>query len=462
MAHRRWILLASAVLAAALIGGALIWGTPRVTAVFPEPGAVDVPAGQPLRIEFSRAMRPAAVLASLSTTPPSSGEFTWENGTTLVYAPDRPWPSGATIEIKLESGPRAAGWLSLPLLETKRWSFTVGHPRLLYLYPADSPAEIYLYDPQTGESERLTDSPGQLLDFSASLNGATIYYTTSHGDGGSTIYRLDRLKGETAPLLRCPTALCRYPEISPQGDFLAYERTPLETGAPSNRPQVWLLKMTGAGEAAPYLAGDPTHQTQWPQWSPAGWLTYYNYSLSAFVAQDPNSGETVTFPSQTGIPGCWDPSGERYVFPEIYTNEIADPNILTDLGAIPSSRLLQYDLQGNVRDLTATDSVEDATPVFSPDGQVLAFGRKFLDVARWTPGRQLWLMTADGSAARQMTDAALYNHYDFAWSPDGAQLVYSRFNKNTLTEPPEIWLLNLDGSGSQRLITGGYAPRWIP
>jgi len=69
MAHRRWILLASAVLAAALIGGALIWGTPRVTAVFPEPGAVDVPAGQPLRIEFSRAMRPAAVLASLSTTP---------------------------------------------------------------------------------------------------------------------------------------------------------------------------------------------------------------------------------------------------------------------------------------------------------------------------------------------------------------------------------------------------------
>jgi Tol biopolymer transport system component len=106
--------------------------------------------------------------------------------------------------------------------------------------------------------------------------------------------------------------------------------------------------------------------------------------------------------------------------------------------------------------------VEDANPVFSPDGANLAFGRKYLDIARWTPGRQLWLMHADGAEARPLTDEANFNHYDFAWNPTGDQLAYVRFNKDTLTEPPEIWLINADGSNATQLITGGYSPQWVP
>jgi Tol biopolymer transport system component len=108
------------------------------------------------------------------------------------------------------------------------------------------------------------------------------------------------------------------------------------------------------------------------------------------------------------------------------------------------------------------DNLEDTLPVFSPDGERLAFARKYLNQDEWTPGRQLWLMDMDGGNARSLTREPSYNHYDFAWSPLGNQLAFVRFNQTTMTEPPELWLVNDDGSQARLLVIGGYAPQWIP
>jgi len=69
------------------------------------------------------------------------------------------------------------------------------------------------------------------------------------------------------------------------------------------------------------------HRTQQPQWSTKGLLTYYNYTDAAFVVQDVQSREVVRFPSKRASrgSGC---QGDRYVFPEIYSNEISDPTLL--------------------------------------------------------------------------------------------------------------------------------------
>jgi Tol biopolymer transport system component len=88
--------------------------------------------------------------------------------------------------------------------------------------------------------------------------------------------------------------------------------------------------------------------------------------------------------------------------------------------------------------------------------------RKYLDAARWTPGRQIWLMSPDGKEFQALTNAPYFNHSSFAWSPDGQQLAYLRFNQEKLTDPPELWLMNADGSQPIQLVIGGYAPQWIP
>jgi Tol biopolymer transport system component len=74
----------------------------------------------------------------------------------------------------------------------------------------------------------------------------------------------------------------------------------------------------------------------------------------------------------------------------------------------------------------------------------------------------MWIIDTAGEVGHALTDDPLYNHYDFAWSPDGSQIAYARFNKDVLTEPPEIWIMNADGTGATRLITGGFSPQWIP
>jgi Tol biopolymer transport system component len=464
MKTRYLVLLLLVAILAILLGVGYFWGTPRVLEVSPADGDLYRSSGTPLRITFSRPVRPDTEDMPLSTDPPIEGQITQE-GDTLVFTPSQPWPSGGEIQVRLEPGLRAAGFPGLATRQEFTWSFSIGDPRLVYLYPADGPADLYMLDLGSGEIQQITDTPGSVLDFDVDHTGGVIYYTSSQGEGGSAIYRFDRLTGEVHPVLQCPQALCRYPRISPQGNYLAYERTDLSGNA---YPQVWLIPLQGGGANqnanAPesFLADGTDQQTQYPLWSSNGSLSYYNYTQSAFIAKNPGTESEVLFPSQTGIPGDWHPDGSSYVIPEIFVEDI-DQDSLADLENIPTSHLIRFDYpDGNTSNLSQENNVEDANPVFSPDGSKLAFGRKFLDVPRWTPGRQLWMMNEDGSDAHPLTDDASYNHYDFAWSPAGDQLAYVRFDKDALTQPPEIWLINADGTNATRLITGGYAPQWVP
>ena len=71
-------------------------------------------------------------------------------------------------------------------------------------------------------------------------------------------------------------------------------------------------------------------------------------------------------------------------------------------------------------------------------------------------------MQPDGTGPSALIDDPSFSHSGFAWSPDGRQLAYLRFNQDTLTDPPELWIMNADGSNPQQLVIGGYAPQWIP
>jgi Tol biopolymer transport system component len=106
--------------------------------------------------------------------------------------------------------------------------------------------------------------------------------------------------------------------------------------------------------------------------------------------------------------------------------------------------------------------LEDLNPSFSPQGSYLAFSRKYLNPEDWTPGRDLWIMDMEENQEVQLTDEVDFHHSSFTWHPDGDKLVYVRYNQAKLSEPPEIWLINKDGSDKVRLIINGFAPTWIP
>jgi Tol biopolymer transport system component len=487
----RTVLLAGLLLA---IGASLLywWSIPRLLEVSPPDGTTAVSAGSPIRLTFSHRMQEASLIKRLAIVPNHAGTYTWQ-GKTLVFTPGQPWPEGATIRVKLEAGGLTAGLLSLPLPEGKSWSFRIRQPRLAYLYPANRPADLYLLNPFSGETQRLTNLPGGIQDFCVNASGTAIYYSVRNGEEDSAIYRLDLPASEsvlptpeatpqaTHPspqltsilILDCPQAQCESPAISPKGDYLAYERTSVLGSDTPHYPQVWYIPLplekpvnpgsTPAQPLLPVRAGDAGHQTLQPMWSPSGLLSLYDTNAAAFVFLDIATGQQTLFPNQTGQPGTWHPNGRDFVTPEIFFIDINASDMLTGTQPLADSQLILFNrVAGTTQDLTPAKDMEDAAPAFSPDGTSLAFARKYLDVERWTPGRQLWLMRTGSQEARPLTNDPFYNHFDIAWSPEGDRLAYVRFNQAVFTEPPEIWMIDPLTDQETRLVIGGYTPQWIP
>ena len=463
------ILVISLVSVAALV----YWASPKILNVSPGDNEKGVGAGSQIAITFSRRMREDMVMARLELTPSREGSYEWEE-TTLTFTPDQPWENSEQVNVKLHEGARAIGLLALPVWQPFEWTFYTGEPRLVYLYPADGPANIYIKNLTTGESEQLTNIPSGVLGYDIESGGNLLYYSRRNGQSNSSVYQIilnDKTGDKPVEIIQCVQATCSAISVSPQGNYLAYERTSTPGGEAPSYPQVWIMPLPKGDElimqssptSEPYLAGEPLHQTIQPHWSPDGRLTFYDTNQAAFVVINPDGSEPLLIPNQTGQPGSWHPSGSSYVAAEITFIDGENLDNKLDIEQIGSSHLLQFNLENrSFQDMTEMDNLEDTTPVHSPDGSRLAFARKYLTVERWTPGRQLWVMSSDRRQAEQLTNEPFYNHFNMVWSPSSDLLAYVRFNQTQPIEPPQIWVIDLQNNLANQLIEGGYAPSWIP
>lgn len=475
--NRYGFLILSFILLAVVLGVIYITGTPRLVSFSPGDGDAAAPPGATLQLTFSRPMNHESLVNRLQIDPPAPGSFSWE-ANTLVFTPDQPWDPGERITVILSAGARASSMLAAPIREEFTWSFSIRETQIVYLFPANGPANIYTSDPSTSQTHQLTEYPGGVLGYHVNQDGTSIFYSILKDDISSQILRLDtgvsiQSESNSDPVdalsnpepelvLDCPGAVCRTPRISPSGEYLAYERTAFARVEGPHFPQVWYITMNQDAPPAPVLAGGENHQTTLPNWSPDGLLGFYDRDIAAFTFYNPASGSATSFSNQTGELGTWHPSGNFYVTPEIsFISSSSDAN--TELETLAVSHLIQFNLvDGSTEDLTRGENLEDTSPAYAPDGSVLAFGRKYLDDQHWTPGRQLWIDPEGAPEALQYTNNPNINHYDFAWNPDSSRLVYVRFDKTQLTAPPEIWILDPGTGASQRIIEGGFAPKWIP
>jgi Tol biopolymer transport system component len=432
---------------------------PRLVEISPQAGAINVPAATAIRLVFSGEMNPETVRERLKIEPEIEGEYNWDKNV-LTFTPEQAWRAGEEVKLTLQAGARAANWISFPMGE-ESWSFKTSAAMLAYLWPSDGRADIYALIPDTGEILRYTNGMG-VLDFSVSSDGITIYFSASNAKGGASIYKIDRTnKGsktdssdQAQVILDCGEAQCRNPVASFDNLYLAYEYIIPNPGGGLGPAQIWVLNLATEKTLA---VGQENSETVQPSWSSKSLLAYYDVTNSGYEVVNVNTQEGVLLENQTGQPGDWSPSGEYYLAPEIFYYRA--PNN-TERG---SSHLIRYSAdKSQVQDLSNSMDVEDAEAVYSPDGDLIAFARKFLDEAHWSLGRQLWIMKSDGSDAHAITDEADYNHYDLAWSRDRSKLAYVRFDETKPANPPELWMVNADGSNALQLVIGGYSPIWIP
>ena len=432
---------------------------PFVIESSPKAGEVNVSASSSIRLVFSRSMDHDSVDARLKIEPATEGEHSWEKNS-LVFVPNEPWQNGQKITLHLEAGARASSWLTFSM-GGQSWSFTTSDASLAYLWPSNGPAEIYSLDPVSGVIQQYTQGM-DILDYSASRDGKLFYVSASNAQEGADLYRIDRIKAVSSTdisylpekLLDCGAAQCRNPVVSSDDLTLAYEYLiPTPTGG-LGPAQIWTLSLTTLDATQAGRTGDETVQ---PAWSPTGLLAYYDRTLNGYEVLNLVTQERVLLTNQTGQPGAWSMDGKYYLAPEI-TYQQAQGNYETG-----ASHLMRYQIQNNAsEDISGDGAVEDVEAIHSPDGELIAFTRKFLDAEHWTLGRQVWIMNDDGSNPHPITAEADYNHYDLAWSRDGLELAYERFNQAKISDPPELWIENVDGTDPVQLVIGGYSPIWIP
>ena len=449
--------------------------SPKVIAVEPGKNATEIPSTAPVRILFNRPMDPQSVLSHLVIQPERLGHVI-RQGNQLSFSPQEPWPFGEKVTIELSAGARSDHFL--PLLFGETWFFQVGEPRVVYLWPASEQADLFIRSiAGDGEPQRLTETTAGVLDYTLSADGVQIVYATVREDRGNDLRLYDLLSGKDRLILDCePDVRCKAPNLSPNGIWLAYERESLSVGvggvAVTARSRVWVVPVNG--EAEPIPMGPEEHITGNPGWSPTGWLTYYDNSLQAIALVDPIENQQTSpfnyLPSNLGVAGAWSPDGNTMVYPEIVFPEEAlddyeDAEGSVEGGALFYSHLYRVEaISGLIEDISPGEElrVEDTSPVYSPDGNWIAFARRHLDPLRWTPGRQIWLMRADGSEAHQLTDDASKLHSSLSWSPDSKKLVFMRRSASDFTQPAEIVWLDIREPQLRPLVEGGFLPRWIP
>jgi WD40-like Beta Propeller Repeat len=136
-----------------------------------------------------------------------------------------------------------------------------------------------------------------------------------------------------------------------------------------------------------------------------------------------------------GLAAKWSPDGSRFIYTsnrsgnyEIYTSKIDG----TD-----------------ERRLTST-SADESFPIWSQDGSQIAYSAS---TGEWntienTKTYELYVMDADGTNVRQLTDNTAYDSYP-RWSPDGSLIVFS--SDRDKTGHWEVYVMNADGSGVRRV-----------
>lgn len=443
--------------------GLLIWRGDqlqlRIMTVTPGPDMANVSTRTHFQIQFDQPVAPPTTNDILFFIPPLAGALQVD-GQRLTFVPTAPLQPHTEYQVTLKPGLLGQKGGRLPAAQ--HWRFQTGGVQIAYsALDEQGKEQLFLTSAKLAPSEPPTTVPLQLTKLNSSLwefavapDSSRIVFSALKEDGTSDLWSISPGEQQPTQLLACPNAVCSSVAWSADGHTLAFSRrnaTQFSTPILSP-PRLWLLDVA-SGESFPAFVDDQKLAFE-PRWSADNqWLSYVSPDLGGVGLYNLPSDQEQFYASTTGEAGIWHPQRNAVVI------SVAQPlsdTYVTHLQLIDPISQTQLDLSG-------VDSlVEDGAPAWSPDGAWLAFRRKLFTGSSATPGKQIWLMRADGNEAKALTAEAAFDFGAPLWSPDGRYLLYHKLPLKGPDITISTWVMEVASGDAWEVANPGQRPQWFP
>ncbi len=429
-----------------------------LTYVTPPPDTTGISTRTQIQLHFAQPLAPLPTGTTLQIVPPLAGKLVVAQDT-VTFVPAAPLSPYTTYRATLIGD--LHGQQGGSLRDAITWQFATGGVQIAYTaIDGEGRERLFITDALLTEptktvaaATQLTTGPLNLWDFSVSPTGQLVYSTLKE-DGTSDLWLIQPGERTATRFVPCPNAVCSSSAWSPDGKLLAYaRRNATEFGAAAlSPPRLWLFD-PATGESVPIFADNQTLAFD-PSWSfDGGWLGYVAPDSGGVGIVNLATGETNLYATTSGETGSWHPGANRFLY-----------SLLRPLGDQYASHLILVDpLTGTTENLSGEDAlVEDGSPAWSPDGNWIAWRRKELTGPGATPGKQIWLMRADGSDAHALTADAAYDQSAPHWSPDGRYLLFHKLPLKGPNITMSVWVLDVVTGESWPVAEPGQRPQWVP
>jgi TolB protein len=190
-------------------------------------------------------------------------------------------------------------------------------------------------------------------------------------------------------------------------------------------------------------------------WSPDGSQIAYDTELhgSIWVMNADGSGQHQLTAGNDVFPH-WSPDGTQIAFSRYGTGESGNDR----QAMYPGLHVWTINADGTGARQVTDGAFVDTSGSWSPDGSMISF----LRVGTEGGEAGIWVVNADGSEAREVTAIGAQIDGHPSWSPDGTRIVYARESFVAGNYAPQVWVVNVDGSGDHLLLEGAADPMWSP